>query len=109
MVVQGGKGMLETFGVPPSAEAAYLAMLRRPDAGVAELAQCLGWSTAEVTSALDELAQLALLRPSLEDPDVLRPVSPAIGLEALIAKQHADLVRRRHQIEQGHAAVQTLV
>jgi DNA-binding CsgD family transcriptional regulator len=101
--------MFETFGVPRSAEAAYLAMLRQPDASVAELADHLGWSTDEVTSALEELARLSLLRPSLVDPDVLRPVSPAIGLEALIARQQEDLVRRRHQIEEARAALQTLV
>ncbi|HKT01756.1 MAG TPA: LuxR C-terminal-related transcriptional regulator [Rugosimonospora sp.] len=101
--------MLETFGVAPPAEAAYLATLRHPDASVAELAEHLGWSTDAVTSALDELARLSLLRPSLADPDVLRPVSPAIGLEALIARQQVELVRRRHQIEEGRAALQTLV
>jgi hypothetical protein len=56
--------MLETFGVDPSAEAVYLAMLRQPDAGTAGLAASLGWATAQVESALDELARLSLLRPS---------------------------------------------
>jgi DNA-binding CsgD family transcriptional regulator len=101
--------MLEAFGVDPAAEAIYLAMLRQPNAGTADLSAVLGWTRAEVDVALDELGRLSLLRPSWENPGVLRPVAPAIGLETLLARQQADLLRRQHQIDEGRAAMQALV
>lgn len=101
--------MLEAFGVGTSAETIYLAMLRQPTAGSAELAAVLGWTKEHVESALDQLARMSLLRPSWDDPKVLRPVSPAVGLEKLLARQQADLLRREHQIEQGRAALEALV
>jgi DNA-binding CsgD family transcriptional regulator len=101
--------MLEALGVDPSAETIYLAMLRQPNAGRAALAGSLGWTEEQVDAALDRLAQLSLLRPSFEDPRVLRPVSPAVGLEKLLARQEAELARRQHQIEEGRAALETLL
>jgi DNA-binding CsgD family transcriptional regulator/sugar-specific transcriptional regulator TrmB len=101
--------MLEAFGVGPVAEAAYLTMLRHPNAGVTELADRLGVSDQVVREALDELARLSLLRPSWEDPRQLRPVSPEIGLESLLARQEAELTRRQHQLEDGRAALAVLV
>jgi DNA-binding CsgD family transcriptional regulator/sugar-specific transcriptional regulator TrmB len=101
--------MLEAFGVGQLAESAYLTMLRYPDAGVAELADRLGVSEHVVRETLDELARLSLLRPSWEDPRLLRPVSPEIGLEFLLARQEAELTRRQHQLEDGRAALAMLV
>jgi DNA-binding CsgD family transcriptional regulator/sugar-specific transcriptional regulator TrmB len=101
--------MLEAFGVGPVAEAAYLTMLRHPNAGVTELAERLSVSDHVVREALDELARLSLLRPSWEDPRMLRPVSPEIGLESLLARQQAELIRRQHQLEDGRAALAMLV
>ncbi|MBC3840177.1 hypothetical protein GXW82_08220 [Streptacidiphilus sp. 4-A2] len=100
--------MLEAFGVGRTAEAVYLAMLHRPEAGPDELALCLGLSADTVHGALDELALLALLRPSLEDPLTLRPVTPELGLESLLARQQAELLSRQHRIEQGRAALEVI-
>src|SRR6266496_6516200 len=66
--------MLEAFGVGPVAEAAYLTMLQHPNAGVTELSERLGVTEQVVREALDELARLSLLRPSWDDPLMLRPV-----------------------------------
>ncbi|MDQ7911472.1 LuxR C-terminal-related transcriptional regulator [Phytohabitans sp. ZYX-F-186] len=101
--------MLEAFGVDPSAEKIYLAMLKQPGAGTASLAASLGWTEDAVKDALDELARLSLLRPSWEDPELLRPVLPEVGLEILLARQRAELLRRQHQIEEGRAAIEALV
>jgi DNA-binding CsgD family transcriptional regulator/sugar-specific transcriptional regulator TrmB len=101
--------LLEAFGVSTAAESVYLLMLGHPDAGVAELADRLGVPEHVVRDALDELARLSLLRPSWEDPRLLRPVSPDIGLEPLLARQEADLARRQHQIEDGRAALALLL
>jgi hypothetical protein len=95
--------------VDASAEEIYLAMPRHPQAGSAALARRLGCNRADGDAALDELTRLCLLRPSWEDPQVMRPVSPSIGLEALLVRQQADLLRRQHQIEEGRAALEALV
>lgn len=101
--------MLEAFGIDQSAETVYLAMLRQPDAGTGTLAESLGWTVDQVKAALDELARMSLLRPSWEDPDLLRPVVPEVGLELLLARQRAELLRHQHRIEEGRAAIETLV
>jgi DNA-binding CsgD family transcriptional regulator len=101
--------MLEAFGIDPSAEAIYLAMLRQPDAGAAALAASLGWTEPQVDAALDELGRLSLLRPSRDDPTVMRPVAPAVGLENLLVRRQAELYRQQHQIEEGRAALRALV
>ncbi|WP_412543789.1 helix-turn-helix transcriptional regulator [Longispora sp. K20-0274] len=101
--------MLEAFDVDPVAESIYLAMLKSPLAGIAELAERLGWEEDRIRSGLDELARLSLLRPSWENPLAMRPVSPEAGLEILLARQRVDLLRRQHQIEEGQAALQVLI
>lgn len=101
--------MLESFEVPPSAEAVYLQMLQSPQAGVAELAEALAMTEEAARQALDELAALSLLRPSWEDPRTLRPVSPEIGLQTLLAHQQADLMKRQHRIDEGRAALAVVV
>lgn len=101
--------MLEPFGVDPVAEAVYLAMLRRPDADMDDLADHLEIDQEKVRVALDELARLALLRPSWENPEALRPVTPEFGLEALLTRQQAELLSRQHQIERGRAALAVVV
>jgi DNA-binding CsgD family transcriptional regulator len=101
--------MLEAFGVNPSAEQIYLEMLKRPCAGTAALAGSLAWSEQKVQAALDELARLSLLRQSSENPHVLRPVSPQVGLQRLMAHQQAELLKTQHRIEEGRAAIETLV
>ncbi|MEZ0069938.1 DNA-binding CsgD family transcriptional regulator/sugar-specific transcriptional regulator TrmB [Streptacidiphilus sp. MAP12-20] len=101
--------MLEPFGLEPVTESVYMAMLRRPDAGPDELAAYLDLTPQRVREALNELARLALLRPSWEDPLTLRPVMPEVGLESLLARQQADLLNRQHQIEQGRAALAVIL
>jgi DNA-binding CsgD family transcriptional regulator len=101
--------LLEAFGVSTAAESVYLVMLDCPDAGVADLASRLGTDERVVRDALDELARLSLLRPSWDDPRLLRPVSPDLGLQPLLARQEADIARRQHQIEHGRAALALLV
>ncbi|MHA6758667.1 LuxR C-terminal-related transcriptional regulator [Streptacidiphilus sp. PAMC 29251] len=101
--------MLEAFGVDPVAESVYLAMLRRPDADTQDLATHLELDQEKVRVALDELARLALLRPSWENPQALIPVTPELGLEALLTRQQAELLTRQHQIERGRAALALVV
>ena len=101
--------MLEAFEVDPAAEAVYLQMLQTPEAGITELAVSLATTEDTVRGALDKLAELSLLRPSWEDPRVLRAVSPEVGLESLLARQAVELMRRQHRIEEGRAALAMVV
>jgi DNA-binding CsgD family transcriptional regulator len=101
--------MLEAFGIDAAAEAVYFAILEQPDSGVAGLAGQLGWREDLIRAALDELARLTLLRPSWENPDVLRAVSPDIALEGLVARQEADLVHQQNEIATSRAALAMLL
>jgi DNA-binding CsgD family transcriptional regulator/sugar-specific transcriptional regulator TrmB len=101
--------ILRCFGVSQSAEMVYRTMLDHPATGVAGLAARLRITEQVVQGALDELAELALLRPSWESPDLLRPVSPEIGLESLLARQQAELLQRQNQLDESRAALAAMV
>jgi DNA-binding CsgD family transcriptional regulator len=101
--------MFESLGVDPTLELVYLALLKIPNAGIAALAQETALTEDAVRAAMDDLARLALLRPSLDTPGMLRPVSPAIGLESLFARQRADLFARQRDLEGSRAELEVLV
>ena len=101
--------MLHVFGISDRAEAVYRVMLAHPDCGVDDLAKELGIEPDEVRSAFDELAEAALLRPSLDTPDEWRAVNPATGLEAVLARQEAELVQQRNRVEEARAAAAALM
>lgn len=100
--------MLEALGMGHEAELVYRIILEHPTWGVAEIARHLDWRDGTVRSAMDTLADLKLLRRSPEDPDRMRPVSPQIGLAALLVRSEAELSRRQSQIEASRAAVAAL-
>ncbi|MET9951986.1 helix-turn-helix transcriptional regulator [Streptomyces sp. NPDC006339] len=97
------------MGLDEDAEAVYRLMLEHPSWGVDALGEFLGRERSAVTTALDRLADLALLRPSLSDPGTLRAVPPDLALEALLARQQAELARRQQEIEQSRVAVAGLL
>jgi sugar-specific transcriptional regulator TrmB len=101
--------VLEAFGVDETAEAVYLAMLQHPDAPPAQLAALLGLDGHRLRTAYDDLAELSLLRPSWQDPTTVRPVSPEVALEPLIAHQRAELADRQLRMEKSQAALAVLV
>lgn len=86
-------GVVEFLGLGERATKIYQEMLRRPGVGVEKLAAELGWDLDQVRSALDELAEQRLIRPSWDSAGVFQPVSPQVGLSALIARREADLTR----------------
>ncbi|MDZ5443869.1 helix-turn-helix transcriptional regulator [Micromonospora sp. 4G57] len=100
--------MLESLGITSRAEQVYRAMLALPDLGVVDLATHLGIDEATVRAALDELADLALLRPSSVQPGSLRPVSPEIGLAALLGRAEAEVLHRQRQVEATRAAIKSI-
>ncbi|MGC4786813.1 helix-turn-helix transcriptional regulator [Micromonospora sp. DT178] len=100
--------MLEMLGLTESAERTYRAMLAFPSLGVGGLAEHLGTDESGVRAALDELADLALLRPSSAEPGNLRAVSPDVGLAALLQRAEADVLHRQRQIEATRVAIKSI-
>lgn len=101
--------MLEGLGMSGTAESVYLQMLRDRDAGPDHIARALGIDEATVRDALDELSRLMLVEDSWAGDDGLRPVSPEVGLAALLAREQAQVARRNQEIEEGRVALARLV
>lgn len=97
--------MLEPLGLTGAAGTVYSAMLINPTWGVAELASYAGLSVAEVHLALDELAELELVRRTSDAPGQVRVMSPHAGLTLLLARAEADVKRRQQEIESTRAAI----
>ncbi|WP_329383901.1 helix-turn-helix transcriptional regulator [Streptomyces sp. NBC_01351] len=101
--------MLATLGLDSTAEAVYRAMLANPRDGAKALAARLGTPEADVRRSLDTLSELALIRPSYEQAGELRPVSPEVGMEILMARQQAELAAQQLRIEASRAAAAQLI
>ncbi|MFP3989097.1 helix-turn-helix transcriptional regulator [Streptomyces sp. E11-3] len=87
----------------------YRVMFHHPEFRVEDLAEHLGWSLERVHAALDECVRLDLIRPTWDDPGWMRPVNPEVGLQALLAKQEADLLVRQQRIADSRVEVARLV
>ncbi|MFF1418681.1 LuxR C-terminal-related transcriptional regulator [Streptomyces sp. NPDC058280] len=88
--------------------AVYRAVLLHHEHGRERLAERLGVSPAQVQASVDRLIALSMLRPSWEEPDVIRAVSPEIGLELLVQREKAELAARQERIAQTHATLNVL-
>lgn len=73
------------------AERVYRVVLAQPQWGVVEVARYLGWAEADVRKAFDQLAALALLQQSVDDPNRWRPASRELSLKLLMQRQQAEL------------------
>ncbi|MCB5166114.1 LuxR C-terminal-related transcriptional regulator [Streptomyces bambusae] len=80
-------------------------MLARPEGGIPSWSEELGLPESEVRAALDRLSGLALVRHSAEDTTRVRPVNPLLGLEALLAKEQAELAAHQLRVEASRARV----
>ncbi|MEU3916026.1 MULTISPECIES: helix-turn-helix transcriptional regulator [unclassified Streptomyces] len=96
--------MLTSLGLGTTSEAVYRAMLADPHCGVDDLCVRLDLPEATVRAALDELADLELLRASRDVPGAMRVVSPEVGLELILRRQEEDLVRRQQELARSRAA-----
>ncbi|WP_033825541.1 helix-turn-helix transcriptional regulator [Kitasatospora sp. MBT63] len=101
--------MLDLLGLDTISETVYRIMLTDPRAELAEVAAAADLSVAQVRGALDRLAELSLIRPSWEDSGQIRPVSPEIGLEVLLARQQAELAAHQRRIETSRVAALQLI
>lgn len=100
---------LEQLGLDGTCEAVYRAMLSGPGLGVVDLSRILGLTESQVRVALDKLADMALLRPSYENPGQLRPVPPEVGLATLVRRQEQDLAERETKVARARNAVTSFV
>lgn len=71
--------MLEELGLDSRTEAVYRLMLTHRDCGIREMAISLHASESAVRESLTRLADLTLLRQSLDAPEQMRPVNPEVG------------------------------
>ncbi|HEY3871332.1 MAG TPA: helix-turn-helix transcriptional regulator [Actinocrinis sp.] len=101
--------MLEALGLSTAAASVYQAMLDHPEAGVAGLAETVVLPEGEVRGALDELADVMLVRASREAPGLLRAVSPEVGLADLVRRQEADLAARQARVAAARAAATAML
>ncbi|GAA3482923.1 helix-turn-helix transcriptional regulator [Streptomyces yanii] len=101
--------MLTTLGLDQETETLYRAMLTYPAEGVAALCERLGMPEESVRGGLDRLSELALVRPSQEEPGQIRAVSPEIGMEMLLARQQAELAAQQQRVEASRAAAARLI
>lgn len=100
---------LHALGIDPNAEAVYRRILDEPEHGVAELAQSLELPPGEIRAALDQLAELRLLRASLQAEGGLRPVSPTVGIQLLLAMREKELRHAQHEFADAQAAAMALL
>ncbi|MCX5407728.1 helix-turn-helix transcriptional regulator [Streptomyces sp. NBC_00335] len=97
--------MLEALGLDPEVESVYRALLTRSNAGVAELSEHLALPETRVRDGLDRLLDLGLLQPSREGSGLLRAVSPEVGLQVIVRRQEADLLKRQQELLQSKEAM----
>ncbi|MEU1467080.1 LuxR C-terminal-related transcriptional regulator [Streptomyces sp. NPDC005761] len=105
-VFPGGRfHLLSDLGIDSTAEAVYRTMLTHPEADVADWAATLGITEHEAREALDRLSRLALVQQSTAYRTQIRAVNPLLGLEALLARQQAELTAHQQHVESSRAAV----
>ena len=104
-----GLTLLEELGLDSDAEAVYKVMLAHREWDITRIAQSLGRSESQIREALNRLADLTLLRPSLEVPEQLRPVDPEMGLQVLLKQQQTRLLEQQHRFLRSQEAVSRLI
>lgn len=99
--------MLALLGLDRCTEEVYRSMLAHPGEGVSGLALLLGRGEQEIRTALDRLHELSLVRSS--GSEGLHAVSPELGMEALLARQQAELAVQQQRVEASRAAAAQLI
>ena len=100
-------GQLARLGLDPAVEGAYRAALERPGWTVGGFAARLALPEPEAVRLADRLAEVDLVRFDATRTR-LWPVSPPLGLTALIARREAELSRSWHDLEQSRRAAADL-
>ncbi|WP_432080618.1 DUF6879 family protein [Streptomyces sp. WAC 04229] len=101
--------MLEILGLDSDTEAVYQLMLARPGLGVLELCRELNLTERDVRASLDRLADLTLVRESLEEPGRLRVLSLELALEVMLHKQEQDVLRHQQRLAAAKLAAARVI
>jgi DNA-binding CsgD family transcriptional regulator/sugar-specific transcriptional regulator TrmB len=101
--------MLEALGLSAKAAQAYKAIIANARLNAAGLAELLGWPIEEMHDALDELANLGLIRPSWDYPGTFLVVNPAVGFASLLAKEEGELIRHQEAIASTRSEIMLLI
>ncbi|WUG26029.1 helix-turn-helix transcriptional regulator [Streptomyces sp. NBC_00464] len=90
--------MLEMLGLDPHAEVVYRLMLSQAGLGIEDLCRKSSLSEADVRASLDRLADLTLVRKSLDRPGAMRALSLEIALEVVLRRQEREVLHRQQQL-----------
>lgn len=101
--------MLRDLGLDAESERIYRALLEDPSLDEDGLARLLGLTRVQVGTALEDLADLELLRMSREDQGRRYPVSLERAATLLVRRQEAELEARRKAVLDGRAAAAAMV
>lgn len=101
--------MLKKIGLTPDADDLYRTILKAPRADLQEITNTLDWTADRALAALDELAELALVRPSRERFGNLRLVDPEVSLRILLQSQEMKLQKLQQNLSEGKLAVARLI
>lgn len=100
--------MLNVLGLDKFCEVVYRMILANPEAKLPELSEALEMPEARVREALDQLSELALVRPDADQPACFRAVNPEVGIQAVIARQQEILTAEQQRIERLRVAAAQL-
>lgn len=101
--------MLKEIGLGQDAEYAYRILLKEPKAEIQVMAEQFGWSVDRVSTALEELSELSLVRPSWENHGSTRLVDPELGLKMLIQSQEMELLKLQQSLSASKLAAARLI
>lgn len=104
-----GEQVLLALGLDAVCVQVYLSLHSVPDADSDQLAQRLGLQVSEVIDALDDLADLTLLRPGLTPSSRLRPVSIERALHTLLRQQSDQLKAQSDSLALLQSAMKELL
>ncbi|MFD5143042.1 LuxR C-terminal-related transcriptional regulator [Streptomyces sp. NPDC058401] len=100
--------MSESLALDAGTLAVYRAVLLHHEHDSARLARRLSMTEPQVRACTDRLISLSLLRPSWEQPDSVRAVSPDLGLEMMLHHEQQELALRQERIAQTRATLSIL-
>lgn len=100
--------MSESLALDADTLAVYRAVLLHHEHDSARLARRLSMTETQVRACTDRLIALSLLRPSWEQPDSVRAVSPDLGLEMMLHHEQQELALRQERIAQTRATLSML-
>ncbi|HET6356863.1 helix-turn-helix transcriptional regulator [Streptomyces sp.] len=101
--------ILHLWEVEDATDTVYREMLRRPGVGLDGLKASLPLDEAEIRQALHRLSDLALIHNSWEETEVVHPVSPQLGFQALLARKQSEIVRQQQALEEAREKMGSLV